>query len=355
MTAPRQFVVVGAGLHGCALAWELARRGGDVVLVERGVPGAEASTAAAGILAPSVEAWAHPAAVGPVEGEGADEGVAAMMGRESLRRYPEWIHQIEAASNLQVLLHLGGVIVAGDAGPIGAHRVGAAEMATLESGLAPGRSGWLAEGEGWLDPRALAPAVHAAALSAGVRCVQAEALGVGEGEVLTASGALQGTVVVCAGAWTAQVPGLTALPVRPLRGQVLALRSPPGFRLGRVVFGAGGYLVPRVDGRVLVGSTMEDVGFLRGVTDEGLARLRATARQLCPALADAEELQTWSGFRPSTPDGLPLLGTVRGIWVASGHHRNGILLAPYTAMSVADAILQGAPLPPSLRADRFSA
>jgi glycine oxidase len=228
-------------------------------------------------------------------------------------------------------------------------------MALVEPGLSPERAGWLVDGEGWLDPRALAPAVHAAALSAGVRCVQTEVLGVGEGEVLTAAGALRGTVVVCAGAWTAQVPGLTALPVRPLRGQVLALLSPAGFRLGHVVFGAGGYLVPRTDGRVLVGSTMEDVGFARGVTSEGMAKLRATARQLCPALEDAAELETWSGFRPSTPDGLPLLGTVRGIWVASGHHRNGILLAPYTAMSVADAILEGAPLPPSLRADRFSA
>ena len=353
MSSPRPFVVVGAGLHGCALAWELARRGGDVVLVERGVPGAEASTAAAGILAPTVEAWAHPSAAAGADGS--EEGVAAWMGRESLRLYPAWVRQMEAASQLRVPLNLGGVIVAGDAGPPGSRSLKAAERAEVEPGLAPERPAWMVDGEGWLDPKALAPAVHAAALAAGVRVVQAEVLGVREGEVRTAAGALQGVVVVCAGAWTAQVPGLTALPVRPLRGQVLSLRPPAGFRLDHVVFGAGGYLVPRADGRVLVGSTMEDVGFARGVTPEGLAKLRATAHQLCPQLIDAVELETWSGFRPSTPDGLPLLGTVHGVWVASGHHRNGILLAPYTALSVADAILEGKSLPSALRADRFSA
>lgn len=329
------YVVVGGGLHGCAVAWELARRGATVTLVERGVPGAEASTAAAGILAPTVETWAHQA--------------SAELGRESLAHYAGWVTAVERASGLSAPVHLDGVIVVGAEGPGGAEPV---DASTVDAALASGPA-WRVPGEGWIDPVQLLAAVLAAAVAVGVRVVRGEVLGVDAARVRLASGELGGTVIVCAGAWTGQVPGLPALPVRPVRGQVLALQPPEGASVRHVVYGGGGYLVPRLDGRVLVGSTMEEVGFARGVTEAGIATLRARAERLCPALRDATLLGAWSGFRPGTPDGLPLLGRLNGIWIASGHHRNGILLAPYTAIRVSDAILDGTPLPDAVRPDRF--
>lgn len=331
------FVVVGGGLHGCAVAWELARRGADVTMVERGVPGAEASTAAAGILSPTVETWAHDA--------------DAALGQASLAHYAGWVAGVERASGLSAPVHLDGVLVVGPHAPEGAQPV---DGPAVEAALAPGPA-WRVAGEGWIDPMQLVPAVLAAGVAVGVRVLRSEVLGVDASGVRLASGVLRGTPIVCAGAWTGQVPGLPALPVRPVRGQVLALQPPPGVTVRHVVYGGGGYLVPRADGRVLVGSTMEEVGFARGVTEAGVATLRARAERLCPALADATLLGAWSGFRPGTPDGLPLLGRVGALWVASGHHRNGILLAPYTAIHIADAILDGVPLPDSVRPDRFDA
>ncbi len=319
-----RFVLVGAGLHGCALGWELARRGADVVLVERGVPGAEASTAAAGILAPTVEAWAH--------------GGALLLGKQSLATYPTWVAAVSDASGTRVDIHLTGVRVVGEKGPPGACEVD---------------GDWIVEGEGWVDPKDLMPAVQGAAVAAGVRFVRGEVVEVRADRArVDGVGWVDGTAVICAGAWTARVPGLASIPVRPVRGQVIALR-PRGLGPRTVVYGAGGYLVPRADGRVLVGATMEEVGFERGVTPDGIAAMWRVARTLCPDLADAELLDAWSGFRPGTPDGLPLLGKYGDLWIASGHHRNGILLAPFTAMAMAAALLEGVALPEELAPGRF--
>lgn len=340
------FVIVGAGLHGSALARELALRGARVTLVERGVPGAEASTAAAGMLVPAVESWIHQSADLPRE-----------IGATSLSLYPGWVQAIARESGQAVGLHLdGAVVVRGDPGPEPSWTLPDDQLAALEPSVVPAGGAWLSAQEGWLDPRELVPAVNVSAHRAGAVFRRGEVTAVREGSVEiradTGRELIEGTVVVCAGAWTARVPGLEALPVKPIRGQVLALR-PVGPVPSRVVFGKRCYLVPRLDGRVIVGSTMEDVGFTRGVTAEAIAGLHDAAASVCPGLAGAELIDAWSGFRPSSPDGLPLMGPWRGVWVSSGHHRNGILLAPWASSAMANALLGEAPLPAGLSPARF--
>ena len=341
-------------MHGCALAFELAGRGAEVVVVERGVVGAEASTAAAGMLAPTAEAWKHGASA-----------TALGIGRASLRQYPAWLSRVEAASGCRVPLHLTGVVVEGaNSGSAvaedGARHLTATELVAIEPSLTMTES-TLVTGEGWLDPRVLLPAVHSAARAGGASFVSGEVVAVSEGGItLRREGAedrLAGRIVICAGAWTACVPGLERLPVRPIRGQMLSLR-PSGPSPSRVVFCTGpvgsGYIVPRDDGRVLVGSTMEEVGFERGVTAAGVSTMLAAAVHAWPGLAGAEVLEAWSEFRPATPDGLPLLGEWNGVWIATGHHRNGVLLAPFTADLMAAAMLEGAPVDPTLAPGRFA-
>ena len=159
-------------------------------------------------------------------------------------------------------------------------------------------------------------------------------------------------VVVAAGSWTTLVPGLGLSPdtIGPVRGQILSADTRPPL-LRRIVFGAGGYVVTRPDGRTLCGSTEERVGFRREVTLGGLAGIVATATAIAPGLADAPITGYWSSFRPGTPDDLPLVGGVgpEGLVLASGHYRNGILLGPITARLVADHVL-GRPTRPEAAA-----
>jgi glycine oxidase len=154
-------------------------------------------------------------------------------------------------------------------------------------------------------------------------------------------------VVLAAGAWSSLVPGagLGAQAVVPARGQMVQLQLPPG-TLSHVLFTGRGYLVPRRDGRVLAGSTLEFVGFEKQVTVEGLRSILALAVDAVPALAQATISAQWAGFRPYTADGLPLLGEgpTQRLFFATGHHRNGILLAPITARIVADAVLGRPPM-----------
>jgi glycine oxidase len=155
-----------------------------------------------------------------------------------------------------------------------------------------------------------------------------------------------GAVVLAAGAWSLEVEGhgLPRGAVRPVRGQIAVLDTRPPL-LSRVVFSGRGYVVPRADGRILCGSTMEEVGFEKAVTAGGLRQVLDIAIEIAPALAAAPVVETWSNFRPSSPDGAPILGagTVPGLFYATGHTRNGILLLPITADAVSAAILGNAP------------
>jgi glycine oxidase len=151
-----------------------------------------------------------------------------------------------------------------------------------------------------------------------------------------------GTVVMAAGSFSSQIEGAARYaPVQPVRGQMLALRS-ESVKLGHVIRSEHGYLVPRTDGRILAGSTLENAGFEKAVTPAGLQRILAGATEIAPSLSSAAIIETWSGLRPGTPDQLPILGPtdVEGLVMATGHYRNGILLAPITAKLIREWILE---------------
>ena len=340
-----RIVIIGGGLMGCTLALELAQLGVEVEVLERAVPGAEASSAAAGILGPRMEAH----------------------GREPFRRlalasldlYPAWCAKITAMSGLPTGLWRSGLwrlVLAGEDAAACRPDPAAIWRADLPAPFAHAAGAWELPDEGSVNPPLLVAAVRAAAEQAGARFLSGiPVTDIAPGQVRLADGrAVCGTVVLCAGAWSGQLPGLerlARLPVRPVRGQVIALQAAPGL-LDRVLFCQGGYLVPRPDGRIIVGATVEEVGFARAVTAGGIAALLDAATSALPALAAATFLQAWCNFRPATHDGEPLIGWIggaspeTGVFVVSGHYRNGILLAPITGRIAAAALLSGEPPPP---------
>jgi glycine oxidase len=348
-------VVVGAGVQGCAVALRLSQAGKDVAVLERSIPGAEASSAAGGILSPGVEA--------------VEPGPFYALCRASLERYPAFARELEVATGLAVGYRDGGTlevalddaharVLAARADRMERHGMPVrvlddAEVRRLEPGLSPRSRGALFfPDEASVDPRLLARALYLAAHGAGARFRTGQVH-----RILHESGAVVGVehesgrleceaVVLAAGAWSALVEG-SGLPrsaVRPVRGQIALLDTRPRL-LSRVVFSDKGYVVPRADGRVLCGSTMEEVGFEKAVTAGGLRSVLELAIEIAPRLAQAPILETWSNFRPASPDGWPVLGAapVRGLWYATGHTRNGILLTPITADAIAAAVLGRAP------------
>jgi glycine oxidase len=352
-------VVVGAGIQGSAVALRLAQAGADVTVLERAVPGAEASSAAGGILSPGVEA--------------VEPGPFYALGMASLERYEGFARDVEAASGIWTgFVRRGTLEVAfdDDHAKLLAARAEKIERAglpvevldddavrRLEPGLAAEARGALFfAGEAAVDPRLLGRAVYVAAARAGARFVPGQVRRiVHEGGraagVDHESGRLSAdAVVLAAGAWSLLVEGHGLPPgaVRPVRGQIAVLDTRPPL-LSRVVFSGNGYVVPRADGRLLCGSTMEEVGFEKAVTAAGLRHVLGVAIEIAPALATAPVVETWSNFRPASPDGEPILGAgaVPGLFYATGHTRNGILLAPITADAVAAAVL-GRPAPVDL-------
>ncbi|HET7787959.1 MAG TPA: glycine oxidase ThiO [Myxococcales bacterium] len=348
-------VIIGAGVQGCAVALRLAQAGRSVMVLERSVPGAEASSAAAGILSPGVEAE--------------EPGPFYQLCAASLARYAAFAGELERLTGVAVGFRRGGTLqvafddltaraLAGRAAQIQKHDVPVEviepdEVHRLEPAVGARVRGalWFRE-EASVDPRPLARALHLAAHKAGASFVTGQvrrivhaggrACGVDHDRGRIEAGA----IVLAAGAWSNTVAGSGLPPgaVRPVRGQIALLDTRPPL-LGRVVFSDKGYVVPRADGRVLCGSTMEEVGYERGVTAGGLRGVLDLAIEIAPALAGAPILETWSNFRPASPDGWPVLGAsaVADLYYATGHTRNGILLCPITADAVAAAILGRAP------------
>ncbi|HTQ07242.1 MAG TPA: glycine oxidase ThiO [Polyangiaceae bacterium] len=362
MTAKRRekasdVVVVGGGVIGCASAWELAKRGRSVLVLERSVPGAEASSAAAGMLGAQFEAHAP--------------GPLADLARASFRLYPAWVRALERATAIDTGYRECGVLkVAFERAELRRierevawqkprpRALGARALLEREPALNPKLAGGVAfDGDARVDPRALFRALRIAAAHAGVVFRS----GAYVKRVVTEAGAAAGValddgnvvrakhVLVAAGSWTSLVEGLGIAPgtVVPARGQIVELELPePPLR--SVVIGPRGYVVPRDDGRVLVGSTMEFVGYRREVTAAAVRDLLDAAIGVVPALAQASLRESWSSFRPYTADELPLIGKTQipGLFLASGHHRNGILLAPVTAAIVLALVTGGrAPVP----------
>ncbi len=383
-------VVVGAGLIGCAAALRLAAAGLSVVVVDRAPPGTESSWAAAGIL--GAQAEPH------------EPGLSLTLGVASRALFPALAAELKDLCGLEIGLSYGtGVLdlafeekdLAGLRRKLAWQREAGQEASWLDVAQARALGApdhalgglWL-PGDGRVDPRLLVAALHAGAVRHGARFVRGEALaveerggrvrgvrlapanGAGSVEAGSDAGGAQGVgvllegrhVVMAAGSWSGQI-GLSGVPpgaVRPLRGQLIALPLPPG-PVPPVLFAAGtprGYLVPRGD-RVIVGVTVEDVGFEKAVTPEGLAHLKNVTARLYRGPAPAP-LDSWSGLRPGSRDGLPLLGAPKrgpeGLLVATGHHRNGVLLAPLTGLLVRDLVLGRAPGfdLSSLSPDRFA-
>lgn len=367
MERPRT-VVVGGGIAGCAVALGLRERGVPVTVVDRGRPGGEATRASAGMLAAQYEA------------SGPDPGFRlAVRGRDL---WPDFHARLGELAGRAVPLRRDGMLVA-NRGPeedaaaraaaawqreagLQAELVGPAEAAELQPGVGEATSWLWLPGEAQVDSQALAGVLEPALRKAGaelrvgqaVETVRSRGAAV-RGVRLSGGGTLPAErVVVAAGAWTGRLAGLPrGLPVRPVRGQMLRLRAPPGLR--RILADhAGRYVVPRDDGTLLAGSTMEEAGFDPSVTPEGLDRIRRGARRLFPELAACEEIASWAGLRPVAPDGLPVLGAdpeLGGLLYATGYGRNGILLAPAAARLLARLALGEEPEadPTPFRPDRF--
>jgi glycine oxidase len=335
--------VVGGGIIGGAVAWELAGTGRRVVLVDRQEPGQEASWAAGGILSPSFEV---PEAVALVP-----------LARASLNLYPGFVAAVESVSGrttgfrrdpgLQIFFGDGAesardaLVAAHNAAGLPSKAASIEEARRLEPFVNPAvtASALLPE-EGRVDNRLLTAAVLEAARRAGVefragKAVSGLALEGGRCTGVFAGGEriAAKNIVIAAGCFCGQIEAVARYaPTRPARGQMVALRSAK-VKFGRVIASARGYVIPREDGRLIAGSTLEYAGFEKAVTPQGLQRILATAIEIAPELAGAAVAETWSGLRPDTPDHLPILGPtdVQGLWMATGHFRNGILLAPITA------------------------
>jgi len=336
-------IIIGGGVIGLSLAWELRGGGASVLVLEKRQLGREASWAAGGMLA-----WCDPHLPQAARG----------LARLSQRLYPGFVHAIEAASGGNVDLRRFGTILL-DEGPPGdfgedCRKLDRAEIAGLEPSLKPSPNGQVPNIQLWpewsVDPRALVTALIAACATRGVNVVTdcaAKRIVVVNGRatgVETAIGQFAGSAVVnCAGAWAPEVAcglRISPSPTRPVKGQMLALK-PQDAILQHVVRTPSVYLIPRGDGRIVVGATVEEVGFSTETNPETTERLRAAALNLVPELASAALQETWAGLRPGSPDGLPILGetALPGYFVASGHFRDGILLAPGTAHVMAGMLL----------------
>ena len=350
-------VIVGGGIIGCALARALAGEGVRVAVVERGAPGEEASWAAAGMLAPS--------------GEAEQESPIFALCRASLQQYRQLSGELESETGIGCEYRAEGTLVVfADEQERQALRpsmewqrslgipieeLSASELQEREPQLAPFAGAFYLPEDHQVDNRLLMQALVQSCRRRGVEFVLGKTVVEVERNGRHASGVLlendriqAGQVVNTAGAWAGaiRVPGLAPAPIRPVKGHMLALECPPGL-LRHVVRNQNQhvYLVPRSGGRILVGSTMEEVGFDKTPRAGPLTHLLRAAQQVCPALEKSAVEGFWAGLRPASPDGFPLLGptALEGYVVALGHFRNGILLAPITAAILTGWILHGKP------------
>ncbi len=351
-------VVVGGGIIGCAIACELSRCGVPCLVLDSRRIGMAATNASAGVLAPLAE-FKRP-------------GPLVRLGLESLRRYPAWVERLRAdAPDIDVEFQLNGVLrVAFDEQEMSELRAGAPmardlgmELIELDQQALRGAEPRLNEGliggvlcpeEGQINQQLFTLALSRGAKKRGARIIEdAPVLGFDKraGRVVgvrTPQGAFAcDHLVLAAGPWTRPLARKLAadVPARPIRGQMLAfgrMLTP----IHQPVWGPRGYLLPRANGLVFAGATVEDVGFRFHTTKRGLGQVRRAAFELVPQLRHAREHFSWFGLRPGSPDGLPIMGALPG-WenatVATGHFRNGILLAPITGELIAQAIVEGRP------------
>jgi glycine oxidase len=311
-------IVVGGGAVGLSAALAAADRGLDVLLVADRRPG-QASWAAAGMLAPSIEL-----------GSG-DAAIFAVAARD---RYPSYLAALTDRSGVHVPLNREGILVVGPRAGSEGERLSAPEVGRLEPSLHAPDGAWFYPDDGAVDNVILLAALDAAVATtprirrsiSPVRTLHVSP------DAVTCEAGTAPHLLVAAGAWTPLIEGLPRpLPIHPVRGQMLSVAAAP---LRHVVYGPHGYLVPRAATHTLAGSTMEKTGYDASTTDWALADIRAMAEALCPVLARTATDRVWAGLRPVTPDFLPIIGRdpdYPSLLYACGHSRNGVLLAPLTA------------------------
>jgi glycine oxidase len=351
--------IIGGGVVGLGIAWRLAARGAFVEVFERGAAGAGATQAAAGMLAACAEA------------EPGEEALIAL-GRESQARWPSFAAELLQASGIDVELRTEGTLVVALTADDQArlhhqlvfqHKLGLplrwitpAETRQREPHLAGKLAGavWSPE-DHQVDNRKLASALRIAAEGKGAIVREQMPVkeisiidGRADGIILADETRVSADVVVlAAGAWSRGIAGLPhelRPPVRPIKGQMLALRMDPAAPLlNHVVWAPGVYLVPRRNGRLIVGATVEEKAFDTALTAGGLLTLLEAAWRAVPSVEELPIEEMWVGHRPGSRDDAPILGCgpAEGVIYATGHHRNGILLAPVTADSMARLVLEG--------------
>ncbi len=359
----QRILIIGGGVIGLGIGWQLAKAGAAVTIHERGQTGRGASWAAAGMLGPIAEAHS-------------DELDLLKLSNQSLARYPEWVNELETESEMPIGYRAEGTLIIGIQ-PDDAYQLRHTYDLQQDLGL---NVEWLSGEEARKIEGALSPYVTAA-----IRCetdhqvdnrLMAQALQhayQGRGGVLHQNSTIERIVIengvvtgvqtqdgfqgtdVCilaAGCWSGQISGLPDAiipPVRPVKGQMLALRMQEGVMIENVIrtvkarYPMPVYLVPRSDGRLIVGATTEELGFDTDLTVGGVYELLHGACEAVPGIYELPLIETWTGLRPGSTDNAPILGKtpVENLIYATGHYRNGILLTPITAYEIAKLILTG--------------
>ncbi|MGA2101729.1 MAG: glycine oxidase ThiO [Candidatus Sulfotelmatobacter sp.] len=327
-------IIIGGGIIGLSLSIELRKHGASVLVVERGEPGREASHAAGGMLVDC-----------PLETKPALQPLATA----SAKMYPEFAYELEVESGMKVDLRDDGTILfLSEEHGSRLAQFPSSSIAELEPVLAESNPEETAVylQERSVDPRALTAAAWKTAKNRGVDFSSGDPVTTvnlsdshASGVTTTKTSFLSEKVVNCAGAWSGQI-GPLSFPTRPVKGQMLCLVMPSRNLIKHVIRSPKAYLIPRSDGRLLVGATVEEAGFDKRTDLATIQRLHRATLELVPKLRDARILEDWAGLRPGTPDALPILGAteIPGYYVATGHFRDGILLAPITAKVMAHVI-----------------
>jgi glycine oxidase ThiO len=331
MTKVAEVIVIGGGIIGLSIALELRWRGLQVIVLTQDYQTA-AANAAAGMLAPQAEEIAP--------------GALLDLCTFSRSLYADWTAKLTMTTGLETGYWECGILAPRYVRPVDSQltwytREELVSHLPTDNLAAEVVGGYWFETDGQVDNRALYKSLQVAAASAGVRVQTGVTITAQDLQNLSqgVDGLVADRYILATGAWSQE---LLPVPVVPRKGQLIALQVPPGedLPLNTVLFGTEIYIVPRRDGRIVIGATSEDVGFAAGNTSEGIAGLFDRAIRLCPALAKYPVVEQWWGFRPATPDELPILGYGADprLILATGHYRNGILLAPATAQIIADLL-----------------
>jgi glycine oxidase len=322
-------IIAGAGIIGLSTALELASAGKQVVVFERSHAMRESSWAAAGMLAATDPE--NPAALRPLS-------------KLSRNLYPEFLAKVEALSGKKIPIRTRQTLQGARTLPPGIESLSAKTIDEIVPGLQPSSFKFFLLEEQSFDPRDLARALPEAVKAAGVTLIEQNAVGAitsqpNSVQIQTSHGEWSAANFINAcGAWAADLAGI---PITPRKGQMLLIEHPDPQKLAVVLRTPELYLVPRGDGRILVGATVENAGYDKQIDPSAIAALHNAAADLWPPIREAQMIDTWSGLRPASPDSLPVIGeSSPNIWLAVGHFRNGILLAPGTARLLRQMILR---------------